>query len=120
VNSGIQEPLFQGEKALFAMLIRAVFCRYLESRNTMFRLGDQFLVLKGCRFGRCRNRACSGKGSKWAIYRLKSGSFMGVSGWAMDLGSGGGSKQGLQEVMENGTFGVGRWLCKVMFEGYLF
>jgi len=45
--------------------------------------------LKECRFGRGRNRACSGKGSKWAIYRLESGSFIGVSGWAMDLGSGG-------------------------------
>jgi len=55
----------------------------------MFRLGGQFLVLKECRFGRGRNRACSGKGSKWAIYRLESGSFIGVSGWAMDLGSGG-------------------------------
>jgi len=31
-----------------------------------------------------------------------------------------GSKQGLQEVMGNGTFGVRRWLCKVMFEWYLF
>jgi len=39
VNSGIQEPLFRGEKALFAILIGAVFWHYLESRNTMFRLG---------------------------------------------------------------------------------
>jgi len=35
----MQESLFQGEKALFTMLIEMVFWHYLESRNTMFRLG---------------------------------------------------------------------------------
>jgi len=89
VNSGIQEPLFRGEKALFAILIGAVFWHYLGSRNPVFRLGANFLFKSVGLGGGGRNRACSGKGSKWAIYRLKSGSFMGVSGWTMDLGSGG-------------------------------
>jgi len=31
-----------------------------------------------------------------------------------------GVKQGPQEVMEKGTFGVRRWLCKVMFDGAIF
>jgi len=57
-----------------------------------------------------RNRACSGKGSKWPIYRLKSGSFMGVSGWAMDLGSGG--------VKTGPPGGHGKWHFLVLGDGF--